>query len=422
MTRRLFLVDHMCVLPYGHNLNALALFKKAFDPAFSEIISLVPRILPRYIKGTEHLHRVLNFPYTGYLPRPSKKAASPGLTESPPSIFRRRVLDYSALAYMIGVRRLSDVIGVDILRSATRKNWQRIFRQFQIGSDDVILFPSSDFYGVVSLLDFLATRDPLSSPHVHIRLIGVAENGNFSSGSVRPIFLDGLRKALQAGLRISVSAETPKYAHYLERLISAPVTYFPYPPAGEDHPLRWGDVKAICSPGQGRADKGFFRIFPIVSDLFLIGGKKFEIIIQNMRKTDPYYRKRYESILKNLPGVKLLNAQLRQEEIDKSYIDADIIILPYDRDSYALRGSAVYQEVLAFGRPVVCSKGTALADQVVMYGNGYLADSDSEFADQILKLSTKPLSEIKTMVEEARTHYFADFNKALQRITETLTQ
>lgn len=62
---RLFLVDHMCVLPYGHNLNALVLFEDAFKNHFSASFCLATRDLPSYAEQGVRVERVLSYPCDG---------------------------------------------------------------------------------------------------------------------------------------------------------------------------------------------------------------------------------------------------------------------------------------------------------------------------------------------------------------------
>jgi glycosyltransferase involved in cell wall biosynthesis len=139
-----------------------------------------------------------------------------------------------------------------------------------------------------------------------------------------------------------------------------------------------------------------------------------------MRASDPYYRPRYVSILKNVPNMMLRPARLSQNEIDAAYASADILLLPYDPDTYALRGSAVYQEGIAMGRPVVCSEGLGMSDLVVRYGNGLLANNDNDFAEKTLKLASRSKREIEAMTASAREAYERDFSKGLEKVIAEL--
>lgn len=417
---RLFLVDHMCVLPFGHNLNALVLFEDALKEHFTASLCLATRDLPSYAEQSVRVQRVLYYPYGGFVPVVREK---PKNSRKKTSSSR----DYSSILGKFLRRnlyiKLYELTGYDLARHRTRGDWKKIFKQFEIGAHDAIFFPSAEYYGCISLLDVLRELPETHRPKVHFRLIGVSENARYSRGAARPEFFKSIREAVAAGVRVTVSAETTTYATYVERLLGTPVTYLPYPLANSQQPINWSEVKIVASPGQGRGDKGFFRLFSIISRLERLAPKAaFRFDIQNMRESDEEYRGRYVSILKNLPNIDLRPARLRQDEIDAVYAGADILLMPYDPETYALRGSAVYQEGLAIGRPVVSSMGMGQSDLVLRYGNGLLAMSDDDFAAKIVELAGRSKQDIEQATTMARRSYQHDFQSGLQKIVKDLTQ
>lgn len=420
---RLVLVDHMCVLPYGHNLNALVLFQNALKSHFSASFCLASRYLPSYAEQGVRVERVLSYPYGGLAERALKKEPNDAGRPS-----NHGGVDYARLLKLIhrNAQRafytgFHEATGYDFMRHRTRRDWRKIFKRYEIGADEVIFFPSADYYGCLSLLDVVRQLPDSRMPRIHFRFIGVMESASYSFEPSRPVFFAEIRKAIRAGAKITLSAETTKYATYVERLLGVPVTYMPYPLANEQEPLNWGQTKIIASPGQGRQDKGFFQLFAIISRLRRIGSNgPFRFDVQNMRRTDREFRARYESILKNIPNMHLRPERLRQEEIDGVYASSDILLLPYDSEVYALRGSAVYQEGVAFGRPVVCTSLMGVSDLVMRYGNGLLAASDNEFAEKINELASRPKQEIEQMVTGARQAYKRDFEAGLQHILKGL--
>ena len=409
----------MCILPYGHNLNALVLFRDALKAHFSEAECLACRDLPDYVEQGAHVKRMLSYPYDGVVARAPKKKPEKGKPKSTASriaalfsnVFLRRVL-YTGF---------SEVFRFDVVRYRTRRDWRRLFERYRFSQADSIFMPSTEFYGALTLLDVLLRLPASKRPRVHFRMIGVSENTRYSLRPARPEFLRQIRRAIKAGIQISVSAETLTYKTYLERLLNIPVTYLPYPLANELEPLTWGTPKTVTSPGQARADKGIYRLFRIISSLLVDaapGAYRFDV--QGMRITDRNYRARYFDILRNIPNMLLRPVRLSQQEIDDAYRQADILLLPYDDDTYALRGSAVYQEGMAIGRPMVCSRGLGFSDLVLQYGNGFLAERDVEFAQQIRKLAKMPKREVETMVVKARAAYAADFENGLTAVLEEL--
>ena len=48
---------------------------------------------------------------------------------------------------------LHEATGYDFVRHCARRDWRKIFKRREIGADDVIFFPSAEYFGCLSLLD-----------------------------------------------------------------------------------------------------------------------------------------------------------------------------------------------------------------------------------------------------------------------------
>jgi len=410
--KRIFLVDHMCVLPFGHNLNALVLFKAAMEPFYDEAICLATQHLPDYAEQSSLVERVLYFPYSGITQKPPLKKLAGGGSSN-----KAKTRGGSSLG--MRVRFLLNAVserylGFEYTKRRTLRDWRSIFSRYKITKDDVIFFPSAEHYGVVSLLDYMKEFREGERPGIGIRLIGVTEGTTYSGGLGRATFFDAIRRAQADGMSISLSAETITYAEFTSKILGSHVEYLPYPFALPLQPIKWGAVKNISSPGQGRADKGFLRLYSIIRGIIKLQGEsKYTFEVQNMRDTDKYFRARYSDMLRSVDVLDLHPARMAQVEIDEMYSRADIIIMPYDSDTYALRGSAVYQEGMAIGRLFVCSAGLGMSDLVKRYGNGLLADSDREFSEKVVQLAQLDEDTVRTMVADARSLYEKDFDAGL---------
>ncbi len=414
MSSRIFLVDHMCVLPYGHNLGAMLIFKKVMQKKFQETVCLASQELSDSVDQANEVKRELYFPYGGYFePRgtlSSRSGLFPVFYNLIPKVLKR--IAYTSLANMPNR---------DYIRYKTMLDWKRIFQQYSIGKKDVLFFPSADYFGCLSLFDYLVSLPASKHPKIHLRMIGVMEYAAYMLGQSRYQFFYHLRRAISSGINFTISAETPKYAKFIHQILNMSVTYMPYPLIHELTSVRWEEVKVLSSPGQGRVDKGFFRIYPIISEIYRYGiDKKFKFDVQNMRGNDPGFRKTYQGILQKVPNMRLRADVLSSKEILEMYQESDILLLPYDTATYQLRGSAVYQEGIAIGRPVVCSKGTGISELVERYGNGLLAEDDREFSQKIIELSQFSKSEIDGMVKKARQAYLADVENGILEIFDGL--
>ncbi len=403
--KRLFIVDHMCVLPYGHNLNAMSLFKKELKREFSEVQCWASKKLSVLAEQSILVIKCLYYPYEGFLP------------SSKPS----RIFGFWG-------RRLHKLIKVlinrwlyfDITLYLCKWNYRYLFKKNQISSSDIIFFPSADYYGVISLIEYLSNIESSKRPSLHIRLIGVSENARYSFDSGRPEFFAKLKKYASSEPNISFSAETPKLASYAEKILNQKVQYFPYPLANHSTDIVKSNKVVISSPGQGRIDKGYFRLLDIIIGINLIEPAKFKFIIQPMNSADTSYRKRYQSRLSGVSNIELTEERLSQEEIDKMYLQSSIILLPYDERVYQFRGSAVYQESLSLGRLAVVSESTGVAEMMKKYGNGVIAKSNSDFVDGVLFLSNLNADEVSTITSNAREMYVTDLKKAIENLKEIL--
>ena len=408
----------MCVLPYGHNLNALVLFKKSLEGRFAESFALACRDLPDEAEQSDQVLRELKYPYGGLIPAPGKSV--PGKKRSGSA----SVVGQLVTVMWRAVYTLSNVLfRHDYMRSSLKRDWKKVFRRHRITGRDCLFFPSAEFYGCISLLDFLKTIPVSDRPSVHFRMIGVMESASYELESGRPKFFSEIRRASQEGIRLSISAETPVYCELIARLTGLEVQFLPYPLSNPYSEIEWSSVKTVSSPGQGRVDKGFLRLQSIVKHVQgKAAGEGFSFDVQDMREGDRHFRKRYQSILSYTPKLILRAARLQQVEIDEMYRQADIFLLPYDPPTYAFRGSAVFQEGIAVGRPVVCSHGLGFSDLVERYGNGLLASTDVEFAERVIEMAAWSKDEVSSRMVNARELYQKDFSEGLEAVVERITQ
>jgi hypothetical protein len=417
-TRRLFIADHLCAQPYGHNLNALILFKKSMSPFFDEITCLATKDLPSYAEQSAFVERILHYPYAGLVAPPPRtdRSISPAKGKSKTFSLSKHLSFYTN-------NFLERSIGYNNQLRRTITNWKDVFKRYEIRKEDTIFFPSADHYGVISLLSFLQTQNDDLRPSVGIRMIGVAEGMTYGRQLGKAKFFESVRKAEVAGVTVSLSAETITLVDYVKKILGREVTFLPYPLSLPLEPVNWRDVKNLSSPGQGRADKGFFRLFPILRGLAKRGQlNHFALEVQDMRPSDKYFRARYSDMLRQVDGLVLHPARLRQAEIDDMYRRADIILMPYDPGTYALRGSAIYQEAISVGRLFVCSAGLGMSDLIARYENGVLADRDHDFSDRILQLAAMNKGEVEAKVTRARALYKKDFDDGLAAVVSRLTQ
>ena len=65
-----------------------------------------------------------------------------------------------------------------------------------------------------------------------------------------------------------------------------------------------------------------------------------------------------ERALRQIPGVRLVEGMLSHEEYTFETGKVDAMLLPYDPVLFGFRGSGIYTQSVAAGRPVIASAGT----------------------------------------------------------------
>ena len=401
----LYVVDHMCIFPYGHNLNCLVIFKDSLEKKFDSAIALACKKLPDEAEQSGLVERVLYFPYAGIF----------NLPKFDHIILKKTYQSFQKLRRLL-LRLSIRYLKFDFIERQTLKNWHKIFNEFNISSDDLIFFPSAEYYGCVTLLKKVMKMGN-KGPKIHIRFIGVCENLRYSDES--PQIFNILKDAIANGVHISFSAETPKYCKYLEKILGVSVDYLPYPLAnGFSETINWSETFVVSSPGQGRLDKGYNRLKNICYSLQRKNFKNgdFVVDIQSMNPNDQYYDLFYEEQLKSCKNIHLRGHRLSQEQINDVYMNSSIMLLPYDASTYAYRGSAVFQECLATGRLIVAGKGMGFSDLICKYNCGLLCETDEEFAQAIVDLSRLSLDEVRDKTFKSRQLYEDDWNYGLSNI------
>jgi glycosyltransferase involved in cell wall biosynthesis len=391
---RVFVVDHNCILRYGHNAKSVKLYTDHFQKLGYSTTAFVPQ---NYIGTTATADRVLRYPYSHLL-----EPEAPGVFE------RRRINRFA--------NKVSMAFGIDAKLVNLRMNWSSILEQYHISSEDLIFFPSTDFYGAYSLIQRLMKQPKAQRlPRIHMRFIGVMENHGYRRPYPR-LDLIKLIKSSADRLAITASAETPNYATYLETLLRQRVSYFPYPlfaPREDAIPNEF----IVSSPGSGRADKGFFDTLAIAKEVYAQNpSANIVISTQDMLESDKHYDRSYSKALANFPNIKLKASRLSDDEIDTMMKSSASYFLPYSPGTYRQRGSAIFQEAISYGKSVIAKKGTGFAELVARYNVGYLADTPADFARSIQHLYQKFQTGDRIKID--RGLYSADLEQATLAATE----
>lgn len=386
---KLIVCDPACVQPFGHNVVALKYFRDAFSAKFEETHALSCNELPTDICNLYNFKPFFKFYYDGYI-------------QSPNHIPMR---EQDILRCPINY--------VDPLEWVATEDAKKLLVEFSTASDDVLLFPHLDFYGVAGAINALLAAPVDRRPRLYLRFIGVMENASSSYRDPTTELIHRIRRAKERGLKVVCSAETPRLADYLAVLLGDAVSVTPYPDFGAPMPLPTGDHFVFFCPGSARLDKGFLRLAEIFAKIRM---KTQDLKIRFITQTLPFKEAKnwssYTSTLYAIPGVEVYEPMISETEMLNLYRRASALLLPYDTEIYERRGSAAMMEGISFGRPVITLEGSAFADQVRYYGCGVVVSSIDEMVRAAIELANVPKDTLKTKVMQSNFRFTNDVKQS----------
>ena len=378
--KRSFIIDYGCCLPFGHNLQCVKLYMKKEEDR-GQIASAIVCKRVKSFKGNDQ----------------------EGFYYSLPTLYRVLVIDtinYRLVRfYLKQIKKIYSLpFGkVNLLKLQAKSSIDKIFKKHNFGKDDQLVFPSAEYYGVNAFLKKISKIKIEDRPKVHIRFIGVLENSHsYYRDSVSEL-VGLINENYQT---LTISAEVPVYARYLNTLITnIEVKPEPYPLEKNDISVKKEKLDnnkfTIVLPGTNRTDKGYFETFNLAKEvLFEFPSVKF--VVQDMKKWNKDFNKKYQKKLSKLANVELVDAILPKNQIEALYEQADLILLPYDPDVYHLRGSAIHYEAIQSRIPILVRKGVGFIEEVEQWSSGWVYETKQELftcLKEIIETDAKSMEE-----------------------------
>lgn len=390
----------MCAQRFGHNLNALSYFSDIYRERYSEVIRMAARELPQDPKNKDDgIKRFFQFNYGHVIPVPAARPDGAGamplqhLGKLPRSVF----------------------------------DFHNFFEVYRVGADDTLLFPSIDFYSLVGLLSAIRWLPADQVPSCKLRFIGVLESSaaEISNADAEHYWTKLLKAALERfGDKIKLAAETPCLADYLTDLLNAEIETVPYyvpdidPQTDLDQgPLVFGFI------GSPRPDKGFERIHSILKIANNVLRDKLKrspiaevrYLVQCSPAAQIKGNEEYLTKLYSLGNVNLLLGNFDQTEVLSAISASDVIVLPYDAQTYRTRGSAIMMEALLCSRAVIAAEGTAFGRQAAAFEAGWVCDTDTEFGERIASSTRLSRRALRDRAARARSRYVEQTRTAFEK-------
>ncbi len=176
--------------------------------------------------------------------------------------------------------------------------------------------------------------------------------------------------------RLVLVTDSEKLQDAFTRALAAPVSYLPhivsenFPDASTAAPS--GPLR-VLAPGNARREKGFSEVWEAVKllgDLRESGQVEFRV---QCHRPD-HFSAGLLAGARSARGLQLVNKALEEKEYFRQFVTADVVLIPYHSDHYAMRTSGVFCEARVAGRPVIASRGSWAGDRVVRNGGGWLCE------------------------------------------------
>ena len=177
--------------------------------------------------------------------------------------------------------------------------------------------------------------------------------------------------------------------HYLPHIISynIPVNTRTY---SGGRPLN------VFVPGNARREKGFLDVVEAIRIIASSGqASKFRFVVQSHNPDIPCARflDRHRS---DVGRIEWIDRPLGDGEYLQKLAEADLVLLPYHLDCYAMRTSGIFAEARVAGIPVVTTRGSWAGDRIAREGGGWLApERDAQGLASVLITAADNFEKIK---------------------------
>ena len=291
---------------------------------------------------------------------------------------------------------------------------QQLFKLEGINSHDRLILPNGDLLCVDSVIRILKRMGKNNSPKLSIRFINVMENAGIPRLKSKKSMLRSLRFLEQKNFSLRITAETENYRLFLAKYL-AKSEICEYPNIPKKTKIRDSKKIVIGFLGSARPDKGFEKlkdIIPIVNMCNSSNGVDFAV----QGSTTSWGRKYDETLnlLRQFPSTRILPGYISDEEMQEIIASCTTLLLPYDTETYAFRGSAMLFDAADLNVPLIVPAGTGMGATVRRFGIGTTFSEFSEIPSAINYVSQLSHEEISN-----RFSIYNDFrNSSVRKFLE----
>lgn len=303
------------------------------------------------------------------------------------------------------VKKLIRYLLIQIYTRSALKELRR-----EINSQEItLIFPTLDYMSL-QLLKLLLEEN--SDTRICVRRMGSEEKHPLATGNEFIELLKLVSCESYKNLRIGIPTE--KFLQYTRDKCAFPERIFwsPLPPDKqkiEKHEFSNTSLVRIGFPGTVKARKGYDRIPNIVK--MLINEKiEFELFVQRAQFPWDTYEKSREQLMQ-VSGNRFieLDKVITVKNYENLFSTYDVVILPYNQESYANADSGILYEASDFGVPIICYSGLGFSDEAFKFGIGYDLEKIESFKSLFQKFRSKSTSENFKEYNKIRESAILDF-------------
>lgn len=160
-----------------------------------------------------------------------------------------------------------------------------------------------------------------------------------------------------------LAAETQSYCSYLSKTLNTTFLLLPHPPC--DLPplkpkLNSSSNLVISFLGEARVDKGFLILPDLISEFANEFPEATYVVQAHVNQLTPEIAKTI-GLLDKFQGVRLLRKPISDCEMREILGRTDLILAPYQPDTYRFRGSSIVQKAQYLGIVVFVEKGSGMS-------------------------------------------------------------
>jgi glycosyltransferase involved in cell wall biosynthesis len=262
------------------------------------------------------------------------------------------------------------------------------------GPDKLWVFPGLSQNQIAGLVASLVAAPQTARPRVVCQLMFPPEWTSWGRIATRgeTLYRDAFRKAGRlVGECLYFTAENAAIASlYRDRFGIAAAT-LPVPFGGTRPARLRAGVPSFGFLGYSKSDKGF-RLLPQAIALCRARGLAAGFTIQIRHDGWEAATVAAEAAMRRIDGVRFIEGVLDAEGFAAETDRIDAMLLPYHPRLFGLRGSGLFTQSVAAGRPVVASAGTFAAAEIARgaaEGEVFAPYDAAAFAEAILRLSAR---------------------------------